>query len=219
MVAMEITRFGHAAILVEAADTRVLIDPGGFSTDEAFQLEDLDAIIVTHQHADHLDINRAPGLLARNSDALLLCDPETASQVTFGTWQVNADGQQTAVKGLTVRGVGSTHAEIVPQIARIANVGVLIGAEGEPTLFHPGDTYEYSPDGVDVLALPLGAPWGKISETVDFARRVAPAALFPVHDATIAEVAYGVYWGHVNNFSGVEDTRKLGQTDATTFTI
>ena len=81
-----------------------------------------------------------------------------------------------------MRGVGSTHAEIVPQIARIANVGVLIGAEGEPTLFHPGDTYEYSPDGVDVLALPLGAPWGKVSETVDFARRVAPAALFPVHD-------------------------------------
>lgn len=216
---MKITRFGHAAILVEAADTRVLVDPGGFSSDETFALEGLDAIIVTHQHADHLDIKRGPGLIARNPDALLLCDPETASQIDFGTWEVNADGLETAVKGLTVRGVGSTHAEIVPEIARIANVGVLITADGEPVLFHPGDTYEYAPEGVDVLALPLGAPWGKVSETVDFTQRVAPSALFPVHDCTIAEPAYGIYWGHVGNFGGVADARKLGQAEASTFTV
>ncbi len=216
---MKITRFGHAAILVEAADTRVLIDPGGFSPDETFALEGLDAIVVTHQHADHLDRDRAPGLLAKNPDALLLCDPETATQVEAGAWQLNADGLETVVKGITLRGVGSTHAEIVPEIARIANVGVLVEAAGEPVLFHPGDTYEYSPGGVDVLALPLGAPWGKVSETVDFARRVGPSALFPVHDRTIAEAAYGIYWGHVGNFSGVEDARLLGQTDSSIFEL
>lgn len=216
---MKITRFGHAAILVEAADTRVLIDPGGFSSDETFALEGLDAIVVTHQHADHLDHGRAPGLLARNPDALLLCDPETASLVEYGTWRINSDGLETIVKGMTLHGVGSTHAEIVPEIARIANVGVLASADGEPVLFHPGDTYEYAPDGVDVLALPLGAPWGKVSETVDFTRRVAPSALFPIHDCTIAEAAYGIYWGHVGNFGGVADTRKLGQAEASTFAI
>lgn len=216
---MKITRFGHAAILVEAADTRVLVDPGAFSSEATFALEGLDAIVVTHQHADHLDQGRAPGLLARNPEALLLCDPETASQVEFGTWQVNADGLETTVKGLTVRGVGSTHAEILPEIARIANVGVLITGAGEPVLFHPGDTYEYSPEGVDVLALPLSAPWGKVSETVDFAQRISPSALFPVHDCTISEAAYGFYWGHVDNFSGVADTRKLGQAEASDFAI
>jgi len=160
---MQITRFGHAAVLVEAADTRILIDPGVFSPDDAFGL----------------------------------------------------DGLETVVVGITIRGVGSQHAVIVPALPRVANVGVVLTADGEPTLFHPGDTYEYAPDRVDVLALPLSAPWAKVSETVDFVQRVSPTTLFPVHDCTVAAAAYGIYWKHVLDFGGTEDSRRLGQTDST----
>ena len=213
---MDITRFGHAALLVEVADTRILIDPGVFSPDAVFELEGLDAIVVTHQHADHLDPARAPGLVERNPQALLIADPETIQGLDFGTWTPNADGLETRINGVTVRGVGARHAVILEQIPRVANVGVIIAADGEPALFHPGDTYEYAPEGVDVLALPLSAPWAKASETVDFAQRVAPSTLFPVHDRTISDVAYGIYWGQVAAHSGVEDARQLGQGDATT---
>lgn len=212
---MQITRFGHAAVLVEAADTRILIDPGTFSLDATFELEDLDAIVVTHQHPDHIDRDRGQHLIERNPDAALLCDPETASVLAFGSWLEHGDEVETGIKGITVRGVGAEHAVIVPDLPRIANVGVLLGAPGEPTLFHPGDSYEYAPEGVDVLALPLSAPWGKVSETVDFVQRVSPTTLFPIHDLTISELAYGIYWGHVSNFGGVEDVRKLGQGDTT----
>ena len=213
---MQITRFGHAAVLVEAADTRILIDPGSFSLDATFELEGLDAIVVTHQHPDHIDQARAPELIERNPDAVLLCDPETASVLEFGSWLEHGDEVETGIKGITLRGVGARHAVIVPELPRIANVGVLVGAEGEPTLFHPGDSYETAPEGVDVLALPLSAPWTKASETVDFVQRVSPTTLFPIHDRTLAELAYGIYWGHVSNFGGVEDMRRLGQGDVTT---
>ncbi len=216
MEGMQITRFGHAALLVEIADTRILVDPGVFSADEVFELEGLDVIVVTHQHPDHVDQDRVPLLLERNPSATLLCDPETASVLTVGEWIENADGLETVVKDVTVRGVGATHAEILPSIPRVANVGVLLVAEGEQTLFHPGDTYEYVPAGVDVLALPLSAPWAKASETVDFARRVAPSVLFPIHDRTISDLAYGIYWGQVSGHSGVDDVRQLGQADSTT---
>ncbi|MEJ7636113.1 MBL fold metallo-hydrolase [Aeromicrobium sp.] len=216
---MQITRFGHAAVLVETAQTRILIDPGAFSLDAAFELEDLDAMVVTHQHPDHLDQERLPGLLERNPDAALLCDPETASALELGTWTANSDGLETIVNGVTITGVGAQHAVIVPELPRVANVGVMLSAEGEPALFHPGDTYEYVPDAVDVLALPLSAPWGKVSETVEFVRRVAPSSVFPIHDCTISEIAYGLYWQQVVNLGGVEDSRRLGQGDTTTIEL
>lgn len=73
---MQITHLGHACLLVESADVRVLIDPGSFTGDFT-QLRDLHVIVVTHQHRDHLDPERLPELVRANTDALLLCDPDS----------------------------------------------------------------------------------------------------------------------------------------------
>jgi len=213
--AVKITRFGHAAVLVEISDKRILIDPGTFSVEDTFALSELSAIIVTHQHPDHVDLGRIPQLLEANPDAVLLADPQTVAMLETGRWLENADGKESFLGDITVRGVGSTHAEITPQLPRVNNVGVLISAPGEPTLFHPGDSYEHAPTGVDVLALPLSAPWAKVSETIDFLQRVGPRTMFPIHDRTISDLAYPIYWGHSTNFGGVEDARKLGQGEST----
>lgn len=213
---VQITRFGHAAVLVETSDKRILIDPGSFSSGDTFALTDLAAIVITHQHGDHVDPARLPQLLAANPDAVLLADPQTAVMLEVGVWLENTDGKETLLDDITVRGVGSRHAEITPQLPRVNNVGVVISAPGELSLFHPGDAYEYAPTGVDVLALPLGAPWAKVSETIDFVQRVGPRTMFPIHDCTISELAYPMYWGHATKFGGVADARQLGQQESTT---
>ena len=139
---VKIIRMGHAAVLIEASGTRLLIDPGNVSAPEAFDLEGLDGIVVTHQHPDHLDPDRIGALLDRNDGATLLCDPETADVVEHGEWTAHTHDDETFIGGLTVLGVGARHAEILPSLPRIANTGVLVSAEGQPTLFHPGDSYE-----------------------------------------------------------------------------
>lgn len=198
---MRITRLGHAALLLETATTRVLLDPGVFSSDEAFGLVELDAVVVTHQHPDHLDPARAGGLVAANPDAVFLADPETAEQ-QGGPWQAHHDGDVTTVGDLTITAAGERHAEILPTLPIVANVGVLV-SDGTSTLFHPGDSYATVPHDVDVLALPLGAPWAKVSDTVAFLAAVAPRQWVPIHDETISAVAYETYWSHAVDHGGV----------------
>jgi hypothetical protein len=93
------------------------------------------------------------------------------------------------------------HAVIHPEIPRIGNVGMLLRADGEPTLLHPGDSYEAVPEGVDVLGVPLSAPWTKVAETVEFVRAVAPGVAVPVHDATLSRIGRGMYLARVTEMS------------------
>jgi len=209
---MHVTRFGHSALLVEAAGQRVLIDPGAFSSPDVFEVQGLDAIVVTHQHADHLDRDRIGALIERNPGAVRLSDPETATLIDGFT--AHSDGDVTELGAVSITGVGVTHAEILPVIPRVTNTGVLITAPGEPTLFHPGDAYAYAPDGVDILAAPLSAPWTKVSETVDFVRRVNPRVVFPIHDAGVTPLMHGIYWGHLSTHASVPDPRNLGPTES-----
>jgi L-ascorbate metabolism protein UlaG (beta-lactamase superfamily) len=60
-------------------------------------------------------------------------------------------------------------------------------------VFHPGDSYATIPDDIDVLALPLTAPWAKVSTTIDFANAVNPKRIIPIHDAIVSEAGRPVY--------------------------
>ena len=53
----QVTHFGHSCVLLDTGAARLLIDPGSFST--GFEhVTGLDAVLVTHQHPDHLDTDR-----------------------------------------------------------------------------------------------------------------------------------------------------------------
>ena len=191
---MRLTRFGHSCLLVEAGDARVLVDPGGFS--HGFEeLTDLDAVFVTHQHPDHIDAERLPQLLEANGRAPLIAEPETAAQLRdSGIDAISLHpGESVSLAGATVTAAGGDHAEIHPDIPLVGNVGLLFSAAAEPTLFHPGDSYGATPDGVDVLALPLTAPWARAALTVDFARAVGAPRLLPIHDAIVSPAGRALY--------------------------
>jgi len=194
---MQITHLGHAAVLVEVADRRILIDPGNFST-AWHELTDLDAIIVTHQHPDHVDPEKVGAVIRNNPDAALYVEPQVLKAVDVGERaQGLAADTSIDLGAVTVDAVGGLHAIIHRDIPQIGNVGLVLSAEGEPTLFHPGDSLATVPQGIDVLAVPAYGPWAAMKETIDFARAVKAAHGFPIHEGLLAERGVKLIYGRL----------------------
>lgn len=184
---MRVTHFGHACVLLETDRARILIDPGAFSS--GFEdLTDLDAVLITHQHFDHIDTEKLPTLLAANPSAQLITDPgslDTVAKLDLHSRTVQP-GDTLAIAGASVQVVGGQHATIHKDIPVIPNVGFLVD---DGAFYHPGDSFFVPDQDVDVLGLPTGAPWLKAGEAVDYLRAVAPRLAVPIHEAVLANPA------------------------------
>lgn len=199
---MKLTHLGHACLLVEAAGARVLIDPGTFST--VSNVRDLTAVLVTHQHADHLDPQAFGPLLHANPDGQVWLEPQALQKAaealgSLGRLQGMASGQVIALGELSVTPVGQRHAVVHDYVPRIDNLGVVLRAEGEPSLFHPGDALDAEPGDVDVLCVPVNAPWARVADTVEFCRRIAPRRAVPIHEGLLNDKGRAMYLGHIGS--------------------
>lgn len=202
---MQVTRLGHAAVLVETSSARLLVDPGAYSTDW-HNLADLDAVLVTHQHPDHVDAVNIAGLMGRNPDARLLAEDGAITLLAERGLEaaVAIPGDSHDIGDMVVEVVGGAHAIIHPSLPRVGNVGYVVSAGGGPRLFHPGDAYDTVPAAIDVLALPLTAPWAKAAATADFLNEVAPSRAFPIHDGGLNETGWGLYLRVVGGLAGAD---------------
>lgn len=219
---MQLTHLGHSCLLVESGDQRLLIDPGTFSDFD--QVRDLTAILVTHQHPDHLDPARFDALREGNPAANVLLEPAAADAIASdsGTQGVERldTGLEVHLGPVSVRAVGEMHAAIHDYVPHITNRGLLISAPDGPSLFHPGDALDadLGEVNVDLLAVPVNAPWAQIADTVEFVRRIGPQRVIPIHDGLLNDTGRGMYLGHVQNFGadgGVEVLDLRGQGSVT----
>lgn len=229
---MYITKFGHSCLLVEEMGVRVLIDPGVYSTMQN-DARGVDAILITHEHQDHLDMGSLKEILANNPEAKIVTSGG-AGKVLTGEgieYQEIGDGDSITIKDVLIEAFGKDHAVIHSSIPMIPNTGFFIANR----FFYPGDAFvylhapeapktlvkdatatygrviahmplsDYSQDNpflhakvglpkpIEILALPVTAPWMRSAEAVDYAAELKPKICIPVHDAILKNPQAG-HW-------------------------
>ena len=185
---MRITHFGHACVLVEIDGsagpiTRILLDPGNFSTGLA-DLGPVDAVLVTHEHVDHLDPRHIEAILQVSPLAPMYGGPGSAAVLrSCGAETIELlDSAHLAVAGVGVDVLAGHHESVHPEVPSPANHAYLIGE----SVLHPGDSWTEVTSPVDILLLPIGGPWMKLAEAVEYLRRVSPRVAIPIHQQGLA---------------------------------
>lgn len=183
---MRLTKYNHATVVLEQDGVTIVIDPGTFTPEAADLVRSADAVLITHEHFDHLD---AEALRAGLDDA-----PELRAYVPEGVAdQVGGDhdgrvvtvsaGDVFTVGTVEVRVFGETHAVIHPDIPTIPNVGYLV----DGLVFHPGDAYLEPGVPVPTLLMPTSGPWSHTREAVDYVRAVRPERAVQIHELLLSE--------------------------------
>lgn len=179
---MKITKIGHCCLIIEEQGVRILTDPGNYSTGQN-SVKNIDIILVTHEHGDHLHLDSLNAVLANNPQAKIVTNKGVGQILTEKKipYETVGDKQVITIKNIVIEGYGNKHAEIYNEWSLPENTGYFINNK----LFYPGDALYKPPKPVDVLALPVAGPWIKISESITYAKDVFPHSAFPVHDGNL----------------------------------
>ncbi|MFF0187718.1 MBL fold metallo-hydrolase [Streptomyces sp. NPDC005244] len=171
---MRITKYTHACVRLEHEGRVVVIDPGVWS--EPAALVGADAVLVTHEHADHIDVLRLAGL---GVPVYAPADANIAGPEVVGV----TAGADFTVADFRVRAVGGRHAFVHDARPDCANLGYIVD-EG---IYHPGDSLHVPDRPVETLLVPTQASWVKTTEVLDFVNAIDPQRSFAIHDAQINE--------------------------------
>jgi L-ascorbate metabolism protein UlaG (beta-lactamase superfamily) len=210
VVQRTVTWVGHATLLAEMGDVRVLTDPvlgrrlGHLRRRTAAPADDVrraDVVLVSHAHADHMDRRSLREVATRSPGATLVVPRGAArfvGRVRFPRVLEVTPGDSHVFGDVAVEVV---HAEHSPHRGRVDRrsapaVGYVISYGGR-RLYFAGDTDLF--DGlaalgpVDLAALPISGWWKKLGPGhLDEARaavaveRLAAARVLPIHWGTFS---------------------------------
>ncbi len=208
---MRLTKLEHACVRLEKDGAVLVIDPAAWSMPRAIQ--GASAVLVTHEHFDHLDADGLRAALDADQALELWTNASVASQFAgFGDRVHVVDhGDAFRVAGFDVHAYGHLHAVLHRDIPVIENTGFLI----DGSVFHPGDSFTVPEDPVQTLLLPASGPWLKTGEMIDYAREVAPERGYVIHEALFGDTGLMVLQNFLPMCGKDEDTFRIIEPGST----
>lgn len=182
---MRMTKLGHACVRLEKDDRTLVVDPGGL-TPESGALAGADAVLITHEHFDHLDADRLRRAMTEDPRLEIWTCAAVAESLADLGGRVHAAGHGDAltIAGFDVQVHGEKHEVVHPDVPPVENIGFFVDGQ----VFHPGDAFTVPGVPVPTLCLPVSAPWMKVTEMYAYVREVGPERAYAIHDGLLNDV-------------------------------
>jgi L-ascorbate metabolism protein UlaG (beta-lactamase superfamily) len=186
---MKISKYLHSCLVFELDGYKILFDPGKFSFAEgavtAEMFADVAIIIVTHIHPDHLDTDALNNIIAL-SNARLYANSQVSGELTKADIKHTILHEGTHQFGpFKLQAIDVVHEPILdnplPQMT-----GFIINDK----VLHPVDSMEsdlLKYQGIELLLMVTMAPFANELRITDFADRLQPKQILPVHDGYAKE--------------------------------
>jgi L-ascorbate metabolism protein UlaG (beta-lactamase superfamily) len=198
---MKLTKYQHSCMVLEERGQKLVIDPGCY-TETLGDVSDVVGVVVTHEHDDHMSLEKLRVVVTESPDAKIFTNADAAEKISRATRDsanvvVVDDGDRIDLGVFSMEFAGRFHATILPELPLARNVGVLVNR----AFYYAGDAFAIPPlfnrsEGTSppeharlrVLAVPANGGWMKLSDAVSFLRRIEPANCFLCHDAQLSEI-------------------------------
>lgn len=175
---MKITKFGHACLLIEQDDTHLMIDPGSF-TKLPENLPSIDAVIVSEEHYDHLNVDNLQKVASASPDLRVFTTQSVTQTIANHDFSVQAITDETTIDigslKITLKPV--EHATVY-QKSPCTSLTIAINND----LYYPSDSFTVTDQQFKLLALPTSGPWFKVSEAIEFANSVSSDMIITTHN-------------------------------------
>lgn len=198
---MKLTKYEHACIFLDNGQSRLVIDPGCFTT-LPHELSGIDVLIITEEHADHFYVENVNKIVCANPNVKIFSTGAVAAELPSDIADVVAvQGEQsTSHAGYELKFYETPHAPIYRK-SPCQSIAVKV----DNYLYYPSDSYQTIGDTVEVLALPTSGPWLKVSETIDFANYVNSNKIIATHDGLYNSNGHAVIGRNIKtNISNIQ---------------
>lgn len=180
---MKINKYQHACFTVESEGKLLVVDPGDWSTDFT-PTGNIVAIVITHEHFDHCNSGLISTIFDKNPNVMIISNQSVLNKINLPiNKSVVTAGDSLQLEPFALAFFGGQHATIRPNLPLIDNLGVMINGQ----IYYPGDSFSLPDLPIDILALPISAPWLKFSEAAEFLATTKPRLAFPTHDAILSD--------------------------------
>lgn len=182
---MEITKLEHACLVVRKDGAALVVDPGNYT--RPVDVTGAVGVVITHEHPDHVTpeqlrrvLDQNPGIPVMGPAGVAAALAESVPEVVV---DVVTDGDVRTVGPFALTFHGTRHQLIHSTVPVVDNTGVMVDGR----FFYPGDAYTDPGVPVEVLATPVGAPWLKVAEMMDYVAALRPGTTFPTHERTLSD--------------------------------